>query len=365
MKNNEKGITLISLLVTIIIMMILAAVTITVGTDDLEKSKMFKFVAYMQTIQTKVDLIVKNDDYLYYGQELGNTQKQELQSIIQKEKLLTSIEDSDYLRYFDSNTISSQLEIDDIDDDIVINFNTREVISLKGIKYDDEIYYTQYNLPGGQKLIQKTDQIARNLTFDGVEAKIDGLNATFIIKNIGITNGTLSYGKLDTTGNIKWTLVTDYTTKGENITTKNITESGTYYFKLVDNVSRNDNANDEGNYPSVELRLTNSPKLKGSLTDLSTTYNYSNLNDSTKWAFATDKTDTANLKYYVWIPRYAYKLNNDGTLNELQFLRGNSDVTTSGGYINTTDWTVPTEFEEETGVWVQVNSPNQARCRYN
>ena len=366
-KADEKGITLVSLIVTIIIMIILASVTINVGTGSLENSRMLNFVSYMQTIQTKVDLIAENEDYLNYGQEIGSTQAQLLQDIIQKENLLTST-DSAYLRIFDSNKIASQLEIDNIDDEIVIDFNTREVISLKGIEYKDEMYYTQYNLPGGQRLIQKTEELERTVAFDGVEAKIDGLNATFIIKNIGITNGTLSYGKVDAEGNIKWTVVTNYTTKSVDVTTKNITETGTYYFKLKDNITGKENIDADGNYPSVNLKLTNTPKLEGNLTDLSTTYNYSNLNDSTKWAFATDTADGANLKYYVWIPRFAYQLNDEGTLKELQFLRGTSDVTTSGGYINEAEWTIPEIFINEaarTGVWVQVDTPKQSRCRYN
>lgn len=324
----------------------------------------------MQIIQEKVDQIAQNEDYTNYGKELSNNNKDLLSDILSNEKddFLTTIE-STALRYFDSSHIETDLDIENIDDEIIVDFATREVISLNGIKYEDEMYYTQYNLPGGQVLIQQTEGIARTVEFGDITSNIDGLNATFTIEGIGITNGTLSYGKKGTDDIITWTEITNYTTKGKSITTRNITESGTYYFKLVDNITNEDNAGEEGNYPFVDLRLTNTPKLQGDLTDLSTTYNYSNLNDSTKWAFATDKTATENIKYYVWIPRFAYQLKGDGTLKELQFLRGTSDITTSGGYINDEEWVIPDVFVQgaylKAGVWLQVDTPNKSRCRYN
>lgn len=374
LKINQNGITVISLVITIVILLILSSITINVGTGTLKETRMTSFVSYMQMIQTKVDYIAKYEDYLAYGEDLTDDQKHLLQRVLSSEiESFTTTTASLNLRYFDSNHIASDLEIENIDDEIVVDFNTREVISLNGIEYEGKKYYSQYSLPGGQVLKNQTEEVTRTVSFGSIVSNIDGLNSTFTITNIGITNGTLSYGRMDTQNIINWTTITNYTKSGESVTTRNITESGTYYFKLVDNVTGEDSGvtDAQGNitYTSVELRLTNSPKLEGDLIDLSTPYNYSNLNDSSKWAFATDQTDTANLKYYVWIPRFAYKLNADGSLNELQFLRGTSDITSSGGYINSADWTVPGVFTEDgvqkTGVWMQVASPNQTRYRYN
>lgn len=348
-------------------MLILTTVVINVGTGEIKEARRVSFVSYMQTIQSKVDFIVEYDEYINYGQELNETNKNKLQNILNNdaEDLLTTA-DSETLRYFDSTDIADDLEVENIDDEIVVDFNTREVISLNGIEYEDQMYYTQYDLPGGQTLKHQTEPVNRNVSIGSITSNIDGLNATFTITNIGLTNGTLSYGRMDTQNAIKWTTITNYTKSGESITTKNITESGTYCFKLVDNATGQENKDENGNYFSVELRLTNKPKLEGNLTELSTSYNYSDLDNSTKWAFATDKTDAANVKYYVWIPRFVYKLNASKELEELQFLRGNSDVTTSGGYINPTEWIMPEVFTkkegvQETGVWIQVSSAKQEK----
>lgn len=370
LKDNQRGITLITMVVTLVLMIILAAVTIEIGTESIDKSKMISFVSYMQAIQAKVDSIAENGNYLEYGEELSNNNKSKLQDILDSETesfLMTT--SSEYLKYFDSSHISSDLELENIDDEIIVDFNTREVISLNGTKYEGKMYYAQYNLPGGQTLNQQTEGVSRDVSIGEITANIDGLNATFTIKGISITNGTLSYGKKDNTGQIEWNIITNYTKKDTDMTTGNIVESGTYYFKLEDNTNGNENIGSDNSYPSVELKLTNVPKLQGDLTDLSTSYNYSNLNDSTKWAYATDKTDTTNLKYYVWIPRFVYKLDGNNKLSKLQFLRGTSDITTEGSYISTTEWTEPEAFTSGanrlTGVWVLVDTPNKSRHRHN
>lgn len=370
LKTNQKGVTLIALVITIIFMIVFASVTIEIGTDSIDRSKLLSFLAYMQTIQSKVNLIAEYEDYSNYGETLSNESISKLQIILNNgnESFSTTI-DSSYLKFFDSKHIASDLGVDNIDDEIVVDFNTREVISLNGIKYEGKMYYTQYNLPGGQTLAQQTETVNRDVSFGEIVSNIDGLNSTFTIEGISLSNGTLSYGKMNESNVIKWTTITNYTKKGETVTTPNIIESGMYYFKLIDNTSGKDNVDNDGNYPSVELKLTNAPKVEGNLTDLSTTYNYSDLNKSENWAFATDKTDTANLVYYVWIPRFVYKLNSEGMLEELQFLRGTSDVTTSGNYINSAEWTESTLFangtSKRTGVWIQVDTPNQTRYRYN
>lgn len=369
-KTNQKGITLMVLIITIVLMITLAAVTIEVGTGTIDESQVLTFVSYMQTIQTKVDFIAQNEDISNYGRDLSSSNKSKLQEILnsENESFFTTI-NSSYLRFFDSNRLSSDLEIKNIDEEIIIDFNTREVISLKGIKYEGEMYYTQYNLPGGQKLVQQTEGVTRIVSFGDIVSNINGLNSTFTIKDISLGNGTLSYGQIDDSNVIKWTTITNHTNKGEDVTTSNITESGVYYFKLTDNTSGKDNVDINGNYPSVEIRLTNPPKLEGNLTDLSTTYNYTNINKSENWAFATDKTNAANLAYYVWIPRFVYKLDDSGKLAELQFLRGTSDVTTSGTYINSIEWKEPSAFtngkSKKTGVWVKVDTPNKVRRRHH
>ena len=350
---NQKGITVIALIITIVVMLILVAVTINIGMDNIEYSKLITFVSYMQTIQKKVDQIVENGNYNEYGSTLTNEQETKLKEILE-------IDDVSNFKYFDNTAIKEQFEIENIEDEIAINFKTREVISLLGFEYEGEIHYSQYNLPGGQKLVS-FEETQRTVTIGEIIFTVDGLNGTITINGISITNGTLYYGKeYEKTTNegitkyIDWKIATNKTVQDESITTPNITESGKYYIKLVDNTTGKDNSDSEGKYPSIIIRLTNTPKLKEGLSNLSTKYNYSDLSASENWAYATDETSA-----YVWIPRFAYET---GNTSNIEFIRGNSNVTSSGGYIDG-NWTIPPQFTEGTteftGVWVEVDKVNK------
>lgn len=259
------------------------------------------------------------------------------------------------IRYFDSTAIAEDLGLENIDDEIVVNFETREVISLNGINYAGEIYYSQYRLPGGQKVKQNTTENLRQIGWEDftITPNINGLNATFTISGIRFTNGTLSYSN---DSQNTWTEITNYTVANETVTTENLTKSGKYYFKWTDNT----NKNNEYVLDAVNIRLYNSPKLKENLGDLSTTYNYTAL-DSTTWAYATDNNETeldeTDDTIYVWIPRYAYETEEK---TNIEFLRGTSNVTTKDTYIPETDWTIPEVFKDVTGVWVDVTDEYNA-----
>ena len=58
------------------------------------------------------------------------------------------------IRYFSKEDVKNILDLDNIDYNIIVNFDTREVVSLEGIEYEDITYYTQYKLPQGQKVSQ-------------------------------------------------------------------------------------------------------------------------------------------------------------------------------------------------------------------
>lgn len=343
--QHNKGITIVALTITIIVMLILATVTVNVSLNSIEHSKMVKFVAYMQAIQKKVDLIAEYEDYTKYGENLTNGQKQQLEEILE-----ITISNSNIYRAFNTSKILDEFELENIEDNIVVNFETREVISLEGIEYEGKMYYTQYELPGGQTLstYQETE---RNITIsaENIETTVNGLNASFTISNISENNCTLYYGiKKQDSEEFNWKIITNKTKAGNDITTQNITQSGTYKFKLEDNITKEAITTE-----AIELRLTNKPTVQTGLDKetLSETYNYSGL-DSSEWAYIT--ADDEESTKYVWIPRFAY----DSESN-IEFLRGTTDITTSGSYIDS-NWTTPTEFtkngQDLTGVWVVVDS---------
>lgn len=346
--KNKRGITLIALVLTIVVMLILVTITVNVGIGTIEHSRMVSFVSRMQLLQKKVDFLAENGGYSELGIALTENQKTTIQTIKTEENLNTEKENTS-LKYFGTSAVANQLEIENIDDEIIVDFATREIISLTGIEYEGKMYYTQYNLPGGQKIKQENNTNDRAFawkneeTIDGAEitTSINGLNATFSISGINFTNGTISYS---INNGQTWTEITNYTINGQDIVSENITKSGIYIFKWKDNTNNNTVISNQ-----IVLKLTNSPQLKGNLGELSGAYNYSNL-DSTNWAYATDSVTGYK---YVWIPRFAYETSN--TTN-IEFLRGTSYVTTSENYLPETGWTIPEPLKNVTGVWVKVSN---------
>ena len=357
--KNQRGITLIALILTIVVALILVRITIKAGTDSLEQSDMISFVSRMQLIQKKVDFLVENGGYEELGTDLTQDQEAKIDTIITASDELKQRDNNSILKYFNKFTIASQLEIENIDDEIVVNFATREVISLSGIKYKSKMYYTQYGLPGGQTIKQNTTAVSRQIILENVTIipNINGLNATFTITGIAHSNGTLSYS---TNNQETWTEITNYTVANEPVTTQNLTQSGTYWFKWTDNTDKNN----QFVLDDVNLVLTNSPKIKGNIEfvtgeEENLTYNYSDYkNNSPAWAYAVDNKGTEDETddiEYVWIPRFAY--NED---NEIEFLRGTSHITTKDIYLSQEGWTVPDLFLNVTGVWIDTTSYNLA-----
>lgn len=345
--KENKAITLVALVITVVIMLILISVTTYTGIDTYKNVKVNQFVDRMQLIQAKVDEISKEElqkleDLGELGADASSKQgSQEILSEAMKNGEVSTSNISEY-KYFSADDLLKTFDLDDINDEILVNFNTREVISLTGIDYEGKIYYTQYKLPNAQTRITTTEQ-DRTLEFN-LETEMDGLNASITISDISISNGTLQYQK---DGDNYWTTITNYTeaSKDNKI---NLTESGKYKIKLVDNVNNNQIEKE------LTVLLTNKPKTTGEFTE---EYNYAG--DSTSWAYAQ-----SGGSWYVWIPRFASK--KDGNI---KFIKGNSNTATDNTYIDNTysedeidnNYTVHNKFGTNlTGLWVNVNSKNQA-----
>ena len=54
--------------------------------------------------------------------------------------------DEPELRYFSSSDIETFFDIKDVQDEIVINFANREVISLNGVEKNGVMHYVEYGL---------------------------------------------------------------------------------------------------------------------------------------------------------------------------------------------------------------------------
>lgn len=332
--KDNNGITLIALIITIIVMLILVSVATYTGLDTYENTKVNHFVAQMQLIQAKVDeMNTEEINNLNLDEVTTESQRNAINNAFKNGEIKTN--DTAKYKVFSVDNIINILNIDDAENEIMVNFETREIVSSVGIKYDNITYYTQYKLPNGQNIFNSNIE-TRNLSFE-LKSSIDGLNDNLSISNISITNGTISFTEDDLNS---WKTITNYTEKGKTYKT-NISKSGTYTFKLQDNT---DDKNSVEN--KIKIVVTNKPKTNQALQP----YNYGE--NSSSWAYAQDSQGA----YYVWIPRFVYKT---GSSTEIKFIKGNSNIATDNTYI-TDGWTLHDIFKKEggtqlTGIWIKTN----------
>lgn len=136
MKKNE-GISLIALVVTIVVMIILAGVSIFYGTRQnittAYETDMYTEIlnvsdaAYQRSITNRLDSV----RYPFVGTPLTDTAPQIINNV--------SYGDGWYLL---KETDHPELGLENVRNEYVVNYLTGEVVSVKPIIYDDEEYYT-------------------------------------------------------------------------------------------------------------------------------------------------------------------------------------------------------------------------------
>lgn len=353
--KDNKGITLVALIITVILMLILASVATYTGLNTYKNAKVNKFVTQMQLLQAKVDDLVGSktiEELNSMDLQTPTTQEQQnaINSAFNNGEVTTN--DASKYKVFTKNDVLNILDVENIENDIMVNFETREIVCLNGIQYNGEIYYTQYKLPYGQTIVNNdnSNQRAADLR---LEFLIDGLNCEVTITNISITNGTLSFAESVEGNAINWQTITNYTEK-ENEYKINISKTGSYIFKLQDNTD-----NDEYvEVATARIVLINKPNTNLDLNPYWYTIHRDSPTYSSRWAYA--EKDGIN---YVWIPRFVYKTNIDTNSTDIKFIKGNSNIATDNTYIND-EWILHDKFTASdgtglTGVWVTVDSPNQ------
>lgn len=151
---NNKGITLIIVIMTIILLAIIAGVSITIGVKTYRNAQIVDFETTMAIIQKKVDIIVEEGENIEnYGQspnarsygkidyiksQYENTAKY---IVTTPEEVAENVRgNATGIRYFTAKKMKSVFGID-TKSEFLINFKTREVINLTGAKIGGETFF--------------------------------------------------------------------------------------------------------------------------------------------------------------------------------------------------------------------------------
>lgn len=220
--KEEKGITLVALIITIVVMVIIAGISINTGTKSLDDTRLRGFYTKLEIVQKRVDDIaatnetyVDNSGNTVYLKEQGTgysslsqTKQTTLKNIIQSEGTGLGLIASNF-RYFTSAQLESILDLSEIEYDVFIDFDSRVIIAEDGITLNGNSYHILKNTTYfAQQDVNKNVGTIDSLSYS---ATIYGSNSYKIIvtpsNTIGdLKGGTLKYKK---TTSKYWKTTTD------------------------------------------------------------------------------------------------------------------------------------------------------------
>ena len=382
--KKENGITLISLVMTIILIMILAAVGTYTGVQVFENMRVRAFVARMKTVQEAVDKFCENHSVQEINAMKSNPETgSEFQLTNEARQVFSKVTSAegetrgswhdaagddiiDNYIYFSVENIEKYFGLKDFNTPIFFNPRSRNVISTSNVEYNGIKYYRQYDLPGGQSLPER--DFSTNFQLENVNVKTYDNKAVISVES-DVKISELKYkkngGNYITVNNIKQD-------DGENkfVGEIEVTESGIYTVETKD--SRDGTVKTADN---INVTIVNHPVLVGGLepvkyesgnfvsADKEEWYNYG----EGRWALAmlSEGTDATKNSVYVWIPRYAYYIDDSNNIN-IEFMKENSSFITTANEALEKDYNVIPAFKdgtnngfangewdsELTGIWV-------------
>ncbi|MCI8636905.1 MAG: type II secretion system protein [Clostridia bacterium] len=146
--KKEKGITLITLVVTITILIILASIATYSGISIVNSSKFTAFTTELKTMQAKINSIYEEDKTMEIGDNITGSTEEQANKVFAElaQDPTTGITDKTGYRFWSKETIK-QLGIDGIEHDFFVNLQKRSVISYEGLNYEGKVYYTLSQIP--------------------------------------------------------------------------------------------------------------------------------------------------------------------------------------------------------------------------
>ena len=219
---------------------------------------------------------------------------------------------------FYSNDLLQKLGVEGTKQGFFVNIKKRKVISEKGLKYKNKMYYTLDELPDGFYNVEYEDKNTESPQIGNIETmSLDANSWKFIVSDIkygGYVNKGQVFYKKDGAENWEKT-ESDYFV---------VSEPGKYDVKVVDVAGNESEIQKKETNPADSPECwekiynpeplqwysygnsnVNEPKLKGNMTPI----RYIGVvaegaNTTNNWANAI----TADGSMWVWIPRYAYKI---------------------------------------------------------
>ena len=144
MNQNNKGITLVALTLTIIILIIITSVTVYTGTNIIKQVSLQNTNTDMMLIQAKVKTIAEQAKF---NKDNSNYKGTPLVQVLDNKKTDKLVDEGiveDITKYYllsKSDLDSMGLEKIDIADGYLVNYENEEIIYVRGFQKDYNTYY--------------------------------------------------------------------------------------------------------------------------------------------------------------------------------------------------------------------------------
>ena len=394
-KKRQKGITLISLVVTIVVLLILAGITIsTVFSDNgiIKKAQEARNKTLEAVAQEHEDL-----NQLYNDLEAALNSIPEEPVIPKPPEGAVQISEPSWSNGTASVTITTsetgftlQYQIGGVDESKWTNITSGK--SISGLTLGQTIYARLYNGKEGSKTADMTIADLNKpqdagISLSGTSTNTEGsITATITLKdNESGVNAISSRWIYNTTSGAIGENESSYTggsfSSGQTITLK-ATTAGTYYLHVLTVDNAGNKKETISNAVTVEVALVadgnynaskgvNTPKLGSGMTPIkwngsswvNTTGSDKDWYDYTSKKWANAKTSDGSM--WVWIPRYAYSITSGyhsssaGNI-EVEFMKGLTNETSTGRrtFQNSSgqgNWNIHPAFnygQSVSGLWV-------------
>ncbi|MCI8470901.1 MAG: hypothetical protein HFJ35_05470 [Clostridia bacterium] len=190
--RNEKGITMITLVITIMVLVVLASVATYSGITVIQTAKLTAFTTELKIIQTEVNAIYEKESkekYNNYGKEIQGDILNRAKEVFGE----SGITNQEGYRYWDNDTIKL-LGIEGVEHTFFVNIEKRSVVSYEGLEYDGKTCYTLNQLPEGLYNVEYNgSNITQEPSFE-INYEYRGVNKWEIsISNIQYDNDYSSY----------------------------------------------------------------------------------------------------------------------------------------------------------------------------
>lgn len=190
MLKNNRGITMIALVITVIVLLILASITTYSGVSTVREARFYNAVSEMKVMQAKVNEIYDEYKYTKNKPEFINKYGENIQdSLIEIDaqnafdSLGIASEMRSQYRYYNADYIKNELDLDGISYDFLVNIKMRDVILLQGIQKDGQTYYSLSQIPNEQYNIpyDKSDMLTASIELK--ETRDKKVNVVLYIPN--------------------------------------------------------------------------------------------------------------------------------------------------------------------------------------